>query len=46
MKAFGVKSGLFINGEEVFAGPMTEDEIRDKIAAAIKRSDDDYCWYD
>jgi len=42
MEEFGVKSGLFINGQEVFAGPMTDDEIRDKIAAAIRGSEDGF----
>ncbi|MBN1594124.1 MAG: GNAT family N-acetyltransferase [Candidatus Coatesbacteria bacterium] len=44
MDEFGIKSGLFVNGEEVFAGPMTEEEIRDKISAAINKLDDDFGW--
>ncbi len=46
MEEFGVGSGLFINGEEVFAGPMTDDEIRDKITGAIRRSEDGLDWCD
>ncbi|HUT04129.1 MAG TPA: hypothetical protein VM163_09595 [bacterium] len=46
MAAFGIRAGLFINGEEVFAGPMTDDEVRDKIATGISRSEDTSGWFD
>jgi len=46
LSEFGIKSGLFINGEEVFAGPMTDDEIRDKIALAITGTHGGLDWCD
>lgn len=46
ISTYGVKAGIFLNGEEVVAGPMTEEEIRDKVASAIRHSSDSFDWLD
>ena len=42
----GISSGLFVNGEQIFADPMTDEDIRDRISRAIRGSVGDGDSYD
>jgi len=44
LEEYGISSGVFINGEEVFAGPMSDEEVRDKISAAIDQVERGFSW--